>query len=116
MKTPLRILLVESEPAFAEALARTAGERGHAVHLAPSVSAALADADGYDVLLADIGQTDRWHGKDVLVRLAGAKPVPYVLTSPAEAQDRGPLGEGPAIDRWFARVERDLGEALAQVA
>jgi DNA-binding response OmpR family regulator len=115
----LNILLVEEEPGFAAELLQVADARGHRVQLAPSVADALRTMtlERFDVLLADIGRGHRWHGRDVMVRLPGIAPVPYVLTADDRAlDDEETWRDTPALDRLFTRFERDLAAERSSVA
>jgi PAS domain S-box-containing protein len=75
---PRRILLVEDDPDNATAIAEFLRLHGYTVHLASSVTGALAEAEkGFDVLVSDIGLPDGT-GRDIVRRLSHRRRVPAI--------------------------------------
>ncbi len=83
----MRVLMVEDEDAIAEPLARGLEREGFEVQRAATGEAALG-ADGYDVVLLDLGLPDI-DGFDVCRRLRARSEVPIiVVTARGDEVDR----------------------------
>lgn len=75
MIPPLRILLVEDDPATNRALAKLLARRGHAVHSAANGQEALATPalDSFNLVICDIGLPDT-NGWELIVELKRRAP------------------------------------------
>jgi DNA-binding response OmpR family regulator len=83
----MRVLVVEDDDAIAAPLGRGLEREGHDVLLAPTGAAALA-AEGYDVVLLDLGLPDL-DGFEVCRRLRASSSVPIiVVTARGDEVDR----------------------------
>jgi CheY-like chemotaxis protein len=76
----LRILLVDDNRMVASAMARLLRGSGHEVHLADSISAALACFDPCDVIVSDIALPDGT-GYELVRELRARTTVPAVAIS-----------------------------------
>jgi DNA-binding response OmpR family regulator len=83
----VRVLVVEDDDAIAEPLARGLEREGHEAIVAPTGAAALA-AEGYDVVLLDLGLPDV-DGFEVCRQLRASSSVPIiVVTARGDEVDR----------------------------